>query len=189
MRALDLGTLVPRFTPAPRFGTIAIREGLVPCHRHAAIFAVFETKMLALAALMVKRRILGCSEYKCTMQARISGHIDGSGRIEPAHCSGYSTRNSRLGARTMVHVKRRRLQPSFDTQQRQAYQRRLTQEPYQFEMRFDGHTGGHTGWVVPTFIARHVAPLIGTTAEQRHASPAAPMKFAAAPRRRSGGYE
>jgi pimeloyl-ACP methyl ester carboxylesterase len=54
---------------------------------------------------------------------------------------------------------------SLDKEQRETYERHLIQESYQFAMLKDGHTGGHTGWVVPTFVARHVAPLVGTNAE------------------------
>jgi len=49
---------------------------------------------------------------------------------------------------------------SLDPAQRQVYEARLPQQPYQFGMILDGHAGGHFGWVNPLFVAHHVAPLV-----------------------------
>jgi hypothetical protein len=57
---------------------------------------------------------------------------------------------------------------TLDASQRQAYQERLPQQRYELAMLRDGHTGGHVGWTVPTFVARQVAPLIGPSAEAQN---------------------
>lgn len=49
---------------------------------------------------------------------------------------------------------------SLDAAGREAYRRRLFQQEYQFGMLWAGHTGGHFGWANPTFVAKHVAPLV-----------------------------
>jgi pimeloyl-ACP methyl ester carboxylesterase len=50
---------------------------------------------------------------------------------------------------------------TLDSAERKAYAQRLQQHEYRLSMVFDGHIGGHLGWATPTFVARHVAPLIG----------------------------
>jgi pimeloyl-ACP methyl ester carboxylesterase len=49
----------------------------------------------------------------------------------------------------------------LDAAERKVYQERLQQHEYKLSMLVDGHIGGHLGWAAPTFVARHVAPLIG----------------------------
>jgi pimeloyl-ACP methyl ester carboxylesterase len=61
---------------------------------------------------------------------------------------------------------------SLDRAQREAYQQRLFQQAYQFDMLQAGHPGGHFGWANPAFIAKHVAPLV-------EVSPDAPPHVAA----------
>lgn len=53
---------------------------------------------------------------------------------------------------------------TLDAPEREAYRAQLTQYPYDLNMIFEGHVGGHFGWVSPPFIAHHVAPLITTGA-------------------------
>lgn len=40
------------------------------------------------------------------------------------------------------------------------YSSKLHQVPYNGEMAYDGHRGGHQGWAEPSFVARWVAPVI-----------------------------
>jgi len=55
---------------------------------------------------------------------------------------------------------------SLDRAQRETYQQRLFQQAYRFDMLGAGHLGGHFGWANPTFIARHVAPLVDVSPDE-----------------------
>jgi pimeloyl-ACP methyl ester carboxylesterase len=39
----------------------------------------------------------------------------------------------------------------------------LVQHAYSLDMLGDGHVGGHFGWTTPTFVGRHLAPLLAQT--------------------------
>lgn len=44
---------------------------------------------------------------------------------------------------------------------KKTYTDHLSQHPYDVDMLLDGHVGGHFSWVNPSFVAKHVAPLVG----------------------------
>jgi pimeloyl-ACP methyl ester carboxylesterase len=49
-------------------------------------------------------------------------------------------------------------------EERRDYESRVSQQSYDLGMLMDGHGGGHFGWANRTFVARHVAPLLGAPA-------------------------
>ncbi len=55
----------------------------------------------------------------------------------------------------------------LDPEGRQLYAARLHQQQYTRKMLESGHTGGHTGWAFPKFVAEWLAPLINSQIQAR----------------------
>jgi pimeloyl-ACP methyl ester carboxylesterase len=68
-------------------------------------------------------------------------------------------------------------EPPLGTQpeERRDYEARVSQQSYDLAMIMDGHGGGHFGWANRTFVARHIAPLLGAPTAPPPPGESAPM--------------
>jgi hypothetical protein len=55
----------------------------------------------------------------------------------------------------------------LDPEGRELYGARLHQQQYTRKMLESGHTGGHTGWAFPKFVAEWLAPVINAQIQAR----------------------